>query len=86
MACASPGILVDTAFGSNGEKRPFRPGLLSPSASRLHHKNCGKDAGCASLENASRFPLSHSLDGCEKAATSVVLENPNPEKVSLSVD
>jgi len=47
---------------------------------------CGKDAGGARLENASRFPLSHSLDGCEKVSTGVVLENPNPEKVSLSVD
>lgn len=46
----------------------------------------GKDAGCARLENASRFPLSHRLDGCEKATTGVVFENPNPEKVSLSVD
>jgi putative transposase len=47
---------------------------------------CGKDAGGARLENASRFPLSHSLDGGEKVSTGVVLENPNPEKVSLSVD
>jgi putative transposase len=46
----------------------------------------GKDAGGARLENASRFPLSHSLDGGEKVVTTAVLENPNPEKVSLSVD
>ena len=46
----------------------------------------GKDAGGARLENAARFPLSHSLDGYEKVVTGVVLENPNPEKVSLSVD
>ena len=46
----------------------------------------GKDGGGAALENASRFPLSHRLDGCEKVTTGVVLENPNPEKVSLSVD
>ena len=46
----------------------------------------GKDGGRAALENASRFPLSPSLDGCEKVSTGVVLENPNPEKVSLSVD
>jgi hypothetical protein len=38
------------------------------------------------LENASRFPLSHSRDGGEKEVTTAVLENPNPEKVSLSVD
>jgi putative transposase len=47
---------------------------------------CGKDAGGARLENASRFPLSHSLDGCEMVATGVVSENPKPEKVSLSLD
>jgi putative transposase len=46
----------------------------------------GKDAGGARLENASRFPLSHRLDGGEKVVTTAVLENPNPEKVSLSVD
>jgi putative transposase len=46
----------------------------------------GKDAGCARLENASRFPLSHRLDGCEEVSTGVVSENPNPEKVSLSLD
>jgi len=48
--------------------------------------NCGKDSGCARLENAARFPLSHSLDGDEKVVTSVALENLNPEKVSLSLD
>ena len=47
---------------------------------------CGKDGGGAALENASRFPLSPSLGGGEKVSTGVVLENPNPEKVSLSVD
>ena len=47
---------------------------------------CGKDGGGAALENASRFPLSPSLDGYETVATGVVSENPNPEKVSLSVD
>jgi putative transposase len=47
---------------------------------------CGKDAGGARLENASRFPLSPSLDGCEKVSTAVVLETNNPEKVSLSLD
>ena len=46
----------------------------------------GKDGGRAALENASRFPLSHRFDGCQKVTTGVVLENPNPEKVSLSLD
>jgi putative transposase len=47
---------------------------------------CGKDAGCARLENASRFPLSPSLGGYEEVSTTVVSENPKPEKVSLSLD
>ena len=46
----------------------------------------GKDAGGTRLENAPRFPLSHSLDGGQRVVTKAVLENPNPEKVSLSVD
>jgi putative transposase len=46
----------------------------------------GKDAGGTRLENAPRFPLSHRLDGCQRVVTKAVLENPNPEKVSLSVD
>ena len=49
-------------------------------------RNCGKDAGCARLENAARFPLSHSLDGYEKVVTNVASETQNPEKVSLSLD
>lgn len=37
--------------------------------------DCGKDAGCARLENASRFPLSHSLGGgCPDS--SAMLSNP----------
>jgi len=47
---------------------------------------CGKDGGAAALENASRFPLSPSLNGYGMVATGVVSDNPNPEKVSLSVD
>jgi hypothetical protein len=49
-------------------------------------RNCGKDAGGARLENAARFPLSHSLDGYEKVVTNVASETQNPEKVSLSLD
>ena len=49
-------------------------------------RNCGKDAGYARLENAPRFPLSHSFVGDEKVAKNVALENPNPEKVLLSLD
>ena len=47
---------------------------------------CAKDAGCARLDPALRDPLSPSLDGGQKVATTAVLENPNPEKVSLSLD
>ena len=63
-------------------------GYLTPEefAKSWAASNCGKDAGGARLENASRFPLSHSLDGDEKMVTSVTLENPRPEKVSLSLD
>jgi putative transposase len=47
---------------------------------------CGKDAGCARLENAARFPLSHSLDGCGSQLEDAMLETPNPENVSLRLD
>ena len=47
---------------------------------------CGKDGGPAALENAPRFPLSHSLDGGGNQPMSAMLETPNPEKVSLSLD
>jgi putative transposase len=47
---------------------------------------CGKDAGCARLENAARFPLSHSLDGCEQPSSPAMLETLNPENVSLRLD
>jgi len=48
--------------------------------------DCGKDGGRAALENASRFPLSHSHDGCGHQPGSAMLENQNQEKVSLSLD
>ncbi len=47
---------------------------------------CGKDGGRAALENASRFPLSHSHDGCGRQPMSATLETQNPENVSLSLD
>jgi putative transposase len=47
---------------------------------------CGKDGGGAALENASRFPLSHSPDGYGHQPVSAMLETQNPEKVSLSLD
>lgn len=47
---------------------------------------CGKDGGGAALENAPRFPLSPSPDGCENPPASAMLATPNPEKVSLSLD
>jgi putative transposase len=46
----------------------------------------GKDGGEAALENASRFPLSHSLDGCGHQPGNAMLETQNSEKVSLSLD
>ncbi len=63
-------------------------GYLTPTefACRWQMANGGKDAGSARLENAPRFPLSHRCDGGERVMTSIVLENSNPEKVSLSVD
>jgi putative transposase len=48
--------------------------------------DCGKDGGRAALENASRFPLSHSLDGCGHQPMSAMLETQNQETVSLSLD
>ena len=47
---------------------------------------CGKDGGGAALENAARFPLSHSLDGCGNQPMSAMLGNQNQETVSLSLD
>lgn len=47
---------------------------------------CGKDGGRTALENAPRFPLSHSLDGCGNQSGSAMLETQNQEKVSLSLD
>ncbi len=47
---------------------------------------CGKDGGGAALENASRFPLSHSRDGGGQQPGSAMLETQNLENVSLSLD
>ncbi len=49
-------------------------------------RGCGKDGGRAALENASRFPLSHSRDGCGNQPMSAMLETQNLENVSLSLD
>jgi len=35
-------------------------------------KGCGKDGGCAPLENAARFPLSHNHDGDALLSTAAV--------------
>lgn len=48
--------------------------------------NCGKDGGGAALENAPRFLLSHSLDGCGSQLEGAMLETPNSENVSLRLD
>ncbi len=48
--------------------------------------DCGKDGGRAALENASRFPLSPSLDACGHQPGSAMLENQNTEEVSLYLD
>jgi transposase InsO family protein len=47
------------------------PNEAREAASRRRRKGCGKDARCASLEIAARFPLSHSLggDGGESTVT-----------------
>jgi len=47
---------------------------------------CGKDGGQAALENASRFPLSHSLDGCGHPPVSVMLESLKPKNLSLPLN
>ena len=62
---------------------------LSPrknSQNRWRRGTVEKTRARARLENAARFPISQSLDGDEKMVTSVALEKPNPEKVSLSLD
>lgn len=55
-------------------------------AKKVATRGCGKDGGGAALENASRFPLSPSLDGGGNPSSSAMLATPNPEKVSLSLD
>jgi hypothetical protein len=47
---------------------------------------CGKDGGRGALENASRFQLSHSRDGCGNQPMSAMLETQNQENVSSSLD
>jgi len=47
--------------------------------------DCGKDGDEAALENAARFPLSHSPDGCGQVRKSAMLVTQNPENVSLSL-
>jgi putative transposase len=49
-------------------------------------RDCGKDGGGTALENAPRFPLSHSRDGCGHQPITDMLETPNPENVSLRLD
>jgi putative transposase len=46
----------------------------------------GKDGGKTALENAARFPLSHSLDGCGSQLRSAMLKTQNQENVSSSLD
>ena len=41
--------------------------------------------GCGKAARSAGFLLSHSLDDCGSIAIGVESENPNPEKVSLSV-
>ncbi len=48
-------------------------------------KDYGKDGGEAALENASRFPLFHSPDGCGYRNNSTQTTTQNPESVSLSL-
>ena len=47
---------------------------------------CGKDGGGAALENASRFPLSPSLDDDGNPSSSAILATPSPENITLRVD
>jgi len=42
-------------------------------------KGCGKEGGCAPLENATRFPLSHSHDGDGLSTSEAVSNDPKPE-------
>lgn len=59
------------------QRRPHSSlGYRTPQEFRLAMTSCGKDAGCARLENAARFPLSPSSDdGCSKLS--------NPPGLSL---
>jgi hypothetical protein len=57
--------LNDSSFTSaelpSADQRPRRPDHGHENGSATSR---GKDGGCAALENASRFPLSHRFDGC----------------------
>ena len=54
-------------------------------AQQTASQDCGKDGGEAALENASRFPLSHSPDGFGQVRKSAKFATQNPENVSLSL-
>lgn len=60
------------------QRRPHSAlGYRTPEEFRqLALTNGGNDAGCARLENATRFPHSHRSDGCYPDSTSVTLSNP----------
>jgi len=47
---------------------------------------CGKDAALGNPANNAGFPLSHSRGGYGNQPGSAMLETPNPENVSLSLD
>jgi transposase len=72
-----PGGLLGDRASASGRKFQYHPraasgGAIRPPGCGDHtSKNGGatgggKDGGCAALENAARFPLSHGLGGCSR--------------------
>ena len=59
----------------NGERPHSSLGYRTPNEF-AHEEGCGKDGSFAPLENASRFPLSHSHDG-DGTFTSQVVKQPH---------
>lgn len=79
-------MIRDKAGISSGGRRRRKAMFRRDQLAEVQDFLIRKDGGGAALENASRFPLSHTLDGCGHQLGSAMLESPNPENVSLRLD
>ena len=69
------GILKESEAGLATDELCRKYGICGQTFYRWAVKDCGKDAGCARLENAARFPLSPSSgDGCIKLSNDLHIQ------------